>query len=206
MSDVGACENKFINLFKLFGFYLLLFTLSGCEPSAEYVANVERAKVTPKYISNRLTETITEKCTSGNKQAFRNMFDEFAHPVGVLSNEESLIYGLSATYSDLTFTLTNSQGNQIITDRLPAVFFVYNVWIALDKLGDDDVVFIANRTKSTTGLYFLAVYTLGGEKLYRNVLGAMELWDVKLQARGFDIVGSCNTQMIRNKENYHNAD
>jgi len=186
---------------KLVGLPILMITLFGCEPDAEYLANVERAKNEPKFISNRLTESITDNCVSGNKQAFREMFDEFAYPVGVLSDEELLLNGLSASYSDLVFTLTNSQNNQIITDRLPAVFFVYNVWIGVDKLGDDTVIFIANKTKSPTGLYFLAVYTLSGESLYRNVLSAAEMWDVDLAPGGFDIIGSCNIHRIRVNKN-----
>ena len=163
------------------------------------MAKVELAKYEQKYISDRLIETITDTCVSGNKQAQRKMFDEFAYSLIGLSDEQSLNNGLFASYSDLVFTLTNSQGEQIIKDRLPSVFYVYNVWIGLDNIGDDIVIFIANKTKSTAGLYFLAAYTVSGEKLYRNVLSGRDLWDVDLASNGFDIIGSCNIHRIRTK-------
>jgi hypothetical protein len=96
---------------------------------------------------------------------------------------------LSARYDKRVLTLYD-HGVLALSQELPAVFDVRPVQLGHGVFSGRSVVMIANRSRSSTGLCFVGVYTTGGGALYTAVPKASDVWDVRASGDAIDILGA----------------
>ena len=75
-------------------------------------------------------------------------------------------------------------------------FYMDEMWVGIDQLGGKDVIAVSTRTRSTTGRYFVGLYSLTGAPLYRRVLSAGDVWDIKHSDAGIVVLGACSKKLL----------
>jgi hypothetical protein len=165
------------------------------------------------YISPRIAEVVVENecraCTSegcssktwaGISQHFEDIFRSFAFHVYRLEGTPISIptLGLEASFVNKQFELTRN-GEVITRESLPTAFGMHPTRLGVDKLGGAPIIMIVNKSRATTGRYFVAIYDSDGAALYRNVLIAWQVWDIEWKARSINILGCSETRTITMK-------
>ncbi len=100
-----------------------------------------------------------------------------------------------ARYRRYRFEL-RSGSSILISEKLPKVFNMHPVRLGMGTVGTQSVIMIVNKSRSSTGLYFVALYTLQGEPLYKSVLGTGQVWDIRITDNGIDILGHSEVRHI----------
>lgn len=93
------------------------------------------------------------------------------------------------------FELRDSNAT-IIIERLPKVFCMHPLQLGTGTVANTNVVMILNRSRATTGLYFVGLFTLQGEPLYKAVLKPYEVRDIHVTKDTIEILGECETRKI----------
>lgn len=195
-------------------FLLLTILAPGCDrDSAGGVAGAswdskKDVAETPNYqgyISPMLSEAVIKnQCHSassetraGIAQHFEDIFRSFAFHLEGLEGPPVALGspGLEASFVNREF-LVKKEGEVLIRELLPPVFVMHPMWLGIDELGSVPVIMVANRSRASTGRYFVAIYMLDGTPLYRNVLIAWQVWDIKREANNIDILGCGETREI----------
>src|SRR5690625_1896795 len=149
------------------------------------------------FISPLINESTQENCGNKPTQEFERIFSEFESSIPVLEKEPiNLTANLTAQFSKRVFTLKESGSKVIIYEELPRAFYMHPMRVGLAKLAGRTILVIVNKSRATTGRYFVAIYLESGQLLYRNVLKASEVWDITIENGSLLIMGSCNTNVI----------
>jgi hypothetical protein len=185
-----------------------LAVLSGCDnrigiggasqDSKESAAEVENYQ---RYISPKLSETLSRNQCRGPStdwsQHFEDIFRSFKFSLKRVDEYPVAIekYGLTVSFQNREFRVLKNDGIKI-REVLPSVFTMHPIWLGIDQLEGVPIMMTANRSRASTGRYFLAIYTLDGELLYRNVLMGRDVWNIDRHANGIDILGCGETRRI----------
>ncbi len=150
------------------------------------------------FISPLISESAQENCGEKPAQEFEGIFNEFEKSIPVLENKpQSLTNNLIAEFSNRVFILKEQSSRVIIQEKLPSAFYMHPMRVGLDKLAGHTIVIIVNKSRATTGRYFVAIYLENGQILYRNILKASEVWDITIENGNLLIRGSCSTNIIK---------
>jgi hypothetical protein len=157
------------------------------------------------YISAGVSETIlknecsckSEETWGGISQHFDDIMRTFSLNIGHLGNTETELanFGLSARFSNHKLVIRKS-GKNIIEENLPSVFVMHPMRLGIDKVSGTSVIMVINKSRASTGRYFVAIYGMDGTPLYRNVLIAWQIWDIKREQDYIDIEGCGETRRI----------
>ena len=159
------------------------------------------------YISQILSEVVIKNQCHGSpetwagiSQHFEDIFRSFAFHLEVLEGHTVALsgFGLEASFKNREL-LVKKNGNTLIRDILPSVFAMHPMWLGIDELGGVPVIMVVNKSRSSTGRYFVAIYALDGTPLYRNILIAWQVWDIEREANNIDILGCGETRRITKK-------
>lgn len=170
--------------------------------SKKHLAEVENFQ---GYVSPQLSEEVfgnqcrgrSKETWAGISQHFENIFRSFSFQVGRLEENETEIphLGLKASFKDREF-IAKKDGSVLIKEKLPAVFVMHPMRLGVDKLGNEPVIMVVNKSRASTGRYFVAIYKQDGTLLYRNVFVAWQVWDVELATNNISILGCGETRRI----------
>lgn len=105
-------------------------------------------------------------------------------------------FGLSACFSNHELAIRKSE-RFIIKENLPSVFVMHPMRVGIDEVNGVPVIMVVNKSRASTGRYFVAIYELDGTPLYKNVLIAWQVWDIKRGQNYIDILGCSETRRIR---------
>ncbi len=162
---------------------------------------VAAAKNYDEYISDRIEIEIVPNATAEPPTwHFEDVMRNFPASVDVVGAEYEAIAGTAfqARYNASNrkfFELRNSDAT-VIYERLPKVFYMRGPQLGIGKVADTEVVMILNRSRATTGLYFIGLFTVQGEPLYKATLKPYEARDVRVTANTIEILGECETRKI----------
>jgi len=135
------------------------------------------------------------------KQHFPDILRSF--PISVERVDERIIHiphtNFRAQYKRNRFKLRNGD-TVVIEEQLPAVFNMHPLRIGVGTLGGRGIVMLINKSRSSTGRYFVAIYGQDGEDLYKRVLRTGDVWDVKATADAIDLIGAKKTRRITIKK------
>lgn len=164
--------------------------------------DIEEANNYQRYISSLISEQIIKnqiKCDqlthfddilrsfSFNKSFFKERIDK--HPV------ELTEFGLTASFQNHEF-LVQRKEKTLIKEHLPTVFKMPRMNLGIDKLTGTPVIMVVNRSRASTGRYFVAIYMLDGTPLYKNVLIAWQVKDINRDDSFIDILGCGETRRL----------
>jgi len=174
----------------------------GSWDSKNTIAEVNSYK---SYISPLLSETIIEnKCCGTSKdtwagisQHFDDILRSFAINLNRLDEREIELkdFSLKANFKNHELLVLKSE-KIIIKENLPSVFVMHPMRMGIDKLSGVSVIMVVNKSRASTGRYFVAIYKLDGTPLYKNVLSTGQVWDIKLEKNHIDILGCGETRRI----------
>ena len=85
----------------------------------------------------------------------------------------------------------------IIKENLPSVFVMHPMRLGIDEVNGVRVIMVVNKSRASTGRYFVAIYELDGTPLYKKVLIAWQVWDIKREQNYIDILGCGETRRIK---------
>jgi len=147
--------------------------------------------------TNRVTVNITPRTGERPPQLFDDIMHDF--PVSQERIQASFVpiasTGIEARYGKHRLEIRN--GNTVlISEKLPKVFNMHPVRLGMGTVAAQSVIMVVNKSRSSTGLYFVALYTAEGKPLYKCVLGAGQVWDIRLVDNGIDILGHSETRHI----------
>ncbi|MDD3591970.1 MAG: hypothetical protein PHO65_04980 [Sulfurovum sp.] len=182
---------------------IVLFILVGCDggfgiggASWDSEKSVDEVNHYKSYISPRLNEETKYKESEGVTQHFGDILRTFEfNKQRVEENVELNEYDLLASFKNHRLVV-KSKESTLITEELPSVFIMHPIRLGIGSLDGEKMQMVINKSRSTTGRYFVAIYTLDGEVLYRNVLTAAQVWDVNKTNNFIDIIGCRETRRI----------
>lgn len=152
----------------------------------------------PNFMSSKLTESTTKNCEDQAKQEFENIFSDFSYTVKRLEGApQKITENLNAKFSNRVFSITDSNSNTLVTENLPSAFYMHPVRVGVDKVEDQPIIMIVNKSRATTGRFFVAIYLHNGEAIYRKILKASEVWDITIKDNAIRIIGACNTRVVK---------
>ncbi len=187
---------------------LLVFSTVGC-PIGDYGGgiagggmdskrNIEEVKNYQGYIAPLVSEKIIKnqiKCDQLTH--FEDIFRFFSfhleridkYPVDLTE------FGLTAFFKDYQFVV-KKKGEIIIKEHLPSVFNMHPIRLGIDKLAGIPLIMVVNKSRASTGRYFIALYMLDGTPLYKNVLVAWQVKDINRGDNFIDILGCGETRRL----------
>jgi len=186
---------------------LLLLLASGCDGAG--VAGAGRdpdqgkieADAYPAFISPRLSESVLPNPCNGQgfaglSQHFDDILRAFAfHRETVGQTPVELPdHALQASFKNHEF-LVKKHGEVLIREDLPSVFAAEPM-LGTDVVGGVEVIVLTDRARSTTGRYFIAIYSMDGTPLYKKVLKAWQVWDIDRDAQHIDVLGCGETRRL----------
>jgi hypothetical protein len=196
-----------LDLMRLTTLTLLLLMASGCDGGGVAGAgrDPDQGKIEadnyPGYVSPRLSENVLQNQCNGQtfaglSQHFEDTLRSFAFHLEMVGQTpiELANYGLQASFKNHEL-LVKKNDEVLIKQTLPSVFAAEPM-LGIDEMGGLKVIMVADRSRSTTGRYFVAIYSLDGTPLYKKVLKAWQVWDIDKDARHIDILGCSETRRI----------
>ena len=158
------------------------------------------------YISPRLSETImgnecigkSEDTWAGISQHFEDILRTFSFNLERLEMHQTELanFGLSASFGNHELVIRKGE-RIIIKENLPSVFVMHPMRLGIDEVNGVPAIMVVNKSRASTGRYFVAIYELNGTPLYKNVLIAWQVWDIRLEQNYIDILGCGETRRIK---------
>lgn len=204
-SDLGGIPPNMLLgvIMRIFTTILILIFVAGCDVNIggagfDNEGIKTELKNFPNYMSPQLTESTTKNCEDKAKQEFENIFSDFNSTVRRLEGApQKITTNLNAKFSDRVFSIIDSNSNTLVTENLPSAFYMHPVRVGVDKVNNKPIIMIVNKSRATTGRYFVAIYLHNGEAIYRKILKASEVWDITIKDNAIRIIGACNTRVIK---------
>lgn len=166
---------------------------------------IEEVERYPQYAAPSVEEVVLRnhchgrsvETWAGISQHFDDILRSFEFSVPEVGSKPVVLPepGLVASYDGRTFTVERD-GSTVIREQLPAVFSDRPMHLAVDTLNGRRVIFVASRSRASTGRRFVALYTVDGQPLYRDVLIAWQLWDVEHAGDHIDLLGCSETRRL----------
>ena len=193
---------------------LLVMLAAGCDSdsgggiagaswdSKKNLAEVENYQ---GYIAPTVSEVIVEnqchgrskETWAGISQHFEDIFRSFPFYIERLEGKAVEIpeLGLQVSFQNREF-IAKKDGVTLIHEKLPSVFVMHPMRLGVTKLGGNSVVMVVNKSRASTGRYFVAIYNQDGTVLYRNVLVVWQVWDIERTTNSINILGCSETRQI----------
>ena len=171
--------------------------------SRKAIAEVDKYK---SFISPKLSETIiknecigkSEATWAGISQHFEDILRTFSFNLERLEQKKTDLtnFGLSASFGNHELIIRKDE-RVIIKENLPSVFVMHPMRLGIDEVNGVRVIMVVNKSRASTGRYFVAIYELDGTPLYKKVLIAWQVWDIKREQNYIDILGCGETRRIK---------
>lgn len=193
---------------------LLAILVAGCDSDSgggiagaswDSKKNIVEVENYQGYVSPQLSEEVIQnqchgrspETWAGISQHFDDIFRSFAfHLERVEARPVELPgFGLEVSFKDQEF-LAKKMDIVLIREKLPSVFVMHPIRLGADKLGGVPVIMVVNKSRASTGRYFVAIYAQDGTLLYRNVLIAWQVWDIERNTNNINILGCSETRRI----------
>ena len=169
-----------------------------------------QVKAAKRYVETVATNEISVVLLPLNDeqppQLFEEIMDKFPINENHIDAEWTPVIGTSfnARYREHRFELR--EGNVvIISEKLPNIFNMHPVRLGIGTVASTPMIMIVNKSRSSTGLYFVGLYTTKGAPLYRAVLGAGQVWDIRPYNGGINIYGHSEIRNISIKQQAEQA-
>jgi len=147
--------------------------------------------------SNKVTVSVARLTGAQPPQ----LFDDIMHAFPIRQERIEDVFvsiagtSLAGRYRKYRFELWRDN-TVVISEKLPKVFNMHPVRLGIGTVGSQSVIMIVNKSRSSTGLYFVGLYTAQGETLYKSVLDAGQVWDIRPTDNGIDILGHSEIRHI----------
>lgn len=160
-------------------------------------AVVEEAESYQAFVSPFVHESIAPTCNKDIQQQFEEMFRQFRVRYPRIE-EEAVQIDLGNTlawYRNNLFEV-QTDGKPIIREQLPVAFYMHPMSMGIHSVGGREIMMISNKSRATTGLYFVGIYGADGAPYYKRVLSAGDVWDIGVSEERVEILGHCDTRIL----------
>lgn len=160
-----------------------------------------RIKAANNYSPTIAADIIDIDILPQNEERPPQLFDEIMHafPIHIKRVDEKFVSitntPYSARYRSNTFTLKNGD-TVIIEEHLPKLFNMHPIRLGMGEVGSRQIFMIVNKSRSSTGLYFVGLYDADGSPLYKVVMKSSQVWDIRLSDSHIDIMGWAEIRRI----------
>ena len=193
----------------------LCLVLIGCDYIGGGVAGASsdpplQVKAAKRYVekvaSNEISVVLSPIKEERPPQLFEEIMDKFPIHEDNIEEAWTPVIGTSfnARYREHRFDL-REDNTVIISETLPKIFNMHPIRLGIGTVASTPVIMIVNKSRSSTGLYFVGLYTAKGTPLYRAVLGAGQVWDIRPSDTGINILGHSEIRSISIKQQAEQA-
>ena len=193
----------------------LCLVLIGCDYIGGGVAGASsdppwQVKAAKRYVesvaTNEISVVLSPLKEEQPPQLFEEIMDKFPIHEGHIDAEWTPVIGtcFNARYREHRFDL-REDNTVIISETLPKIFNMHPIRLGIGTVASTPVIMIVNKSRSSTGLYFVGLYTAKGTPLYRAVLGAGQVWDIRPSDTGINILGHSEIRSISIKQQAEQA-
>lgn len=185
-------------------------TVAGCQyvgggiagASYDPIWQVRAARLYVEVVaSNRVSVAVTPQPGEHPPQLFEGIMHAF--PIREERVWEAFVpvtgTALAARYSKNHFEIRSDKAT-VVSEELPRLFNMHPVRMGMGTVSAQPVIMIVNKSRSSTGLYFVALYTAAGEPLYRAVLNAEQVWDISVSDDAIEILGHSEVKRLSIKK------
>ena len=140
--------------------------------------------------------TITREAASvpDVQQTFEKMLDSFPEHILVEQDTNSSLGEFQISFHKQHLSVQQS-GRLLFEEQLPAAFYMHELQVGRFQLRGHDLLLFITKSRATTGLYFVGLYSSTGKRLLTRTVSVGDLWDCKALAD--ELLFLCPTQRIR---------
>lgn len=127
------------------------------------------------------------------RQTFLNMLDSL--PEHTLVDQNTNCPFGEFTISFYQQQITVERGSyRLFDERLPRAFYMHELQIGRFQLHGRDLLVFLTKSRATTGLYFIGLYSTSGQRLLTMTTSVGEAWDCRLEPAGLTLL--CPSQRL----------
>jgi len=159
---------------------------------------VNAAKAEPAYISARLSEERVDHHDPYQHLKVEELVRDFPSVIPKLSSRSAIIPGtdMEALYNRYKLEIY-SENRRIIDDNLPKVFYMHGPVLGMGRLGHESVLIICARSRATTGLNFIAIYSAEGEMLLREIIPVGNLQRIRYDNHSIELISHDSIRRLK---------
>lgn len=128
------------------------------------------------------------------QQKFEKMLDSFPEHILVEQDTNSSLGEFQISFHKQHLSVQQA-GRLLFEEQLPAAFYMHELQVGRFQMRRHDLLLFITKSRATTGLYFVGLYSVSGQRLLSKTVSVGELWDCKASPE--ELVFLCPTQRIR---------
>jgi|CXWL01.1.fsa_nt_gi hypothetical protein len=140
------------------------------------------------FMSSSISEQVIRAPNPIVTQHFEDIFRSFALSAPRIDGNPVTLpsHGLTATFKNHELIIQDKH-KILVNDPLPSVFDMHPLRLGVDEIGGVKVIMVVNKSRASTGRYFVALYRLDGTALYKRILTTGQVWDISKGPDHIDI-------------------
>jgi hypothetical protein len=127
------------------------------------------------------------------RQTFEKMLDSFPEHTLVDQDTNGSLGELQISFHKQHLSVQRT-GKLLFEERLPSAFYMHELQVGHFQIHGHDLLLFLTVSRATTGLYFVGLYDITGQRLLTKTVSVGELWDCKLSPD--ELVFLCPTQRL----------
>jgi hypothetical protein len=165
--------------------------VAGAGSDAIWVRNA--AKNYHGYQDASVTLTREAASTPDVQQTFEKMLDSFPEHTLVEQDTNSSLGEFQISFHKQHLSVQRA-GRSLFEEQLPAAFYMHELQVGRFQIHGRDLLLFITKSRATTGLYFVGLYSVTGQRLLTKTVSVGELWDCKVSPDALLFV--CPTQRL----------
>ncbi len=146
------------------------------------------------YQDASVTLTREAASTPDVQQTFEKMLDNFPDHALVEQDTNSSFGEFQISFHKQHLSVQQA-GRLLFEEQLPAAFYMHELQVGRFQIHGRDLLLFITKSRATTGLYFIGLYSVTGQRLLTKTISVGELWDCKESPD--ELVFLCPTQRLR---------
>jgi hypothetical protein len=145
------------------------------------------------YQDASVTLTREAASVSDVQQTFEKMLDGFPEHILIEQDTDSSLGEFHISFHKQHLRVQQAD-RLLFEEQLPAAFYMHELQVGRFQMGGHDFLLFITKSRATTGLYFVGLYSIAGERLLTKTVSVGELWDCKESPDELSFV--CPTQCL----------
>ena len=165
--------------------------VAGAGSDAIWVRNA--AKNYHGYQDDSVTLTRETASVPDVQQTFEKMLDSFPEHTLVEQETNRSLGAFQISFHKQHLSMQQA-GRLLFEEQLPAAFYMHELQIGRFQLHGRDLLVFLTKSRATTGLYFIGLYSTSGQRLLTMTTSVGEAWDCRLEPAGLTLL--CPSQRL----------
>ncbi len=139
--------------------------------------------------------TLTREAVSNPdvQQTFEKMLDGFPEHILIDQDTNSSLGEFQISFNKQHLSV-RQKGQLLFEEQVPAAFYSEDLQVGRFQMRSHDLLIFITKSKASTGLYFVGLYSITGQRLLTKTVSVGELWDCKESTD--ELLFVCPTQRL----------